>query len=142
MKIETTGRDQQGKQSQALMEKEIFIKRICQHGKPEENILKEKSEHFALKRMKVGESLWKQEKTVNAERKETDEHSEGLDINRWVLLRKCLNNHVRITDRTTDSPFDRPTPHKALPQLPAKIREIFLQNSNQERLEPHSSAYS
>lgn len=32
--------------------------------------------------MKVGESLQKQEKTVNAERKETDEHSEGLDINR------------------------------------------------------------
>lgn len=77
MKIETTKRDQQGKQSQALME-DFHQETTCQHSKPKENILKKKkSEHFALKRMKVGESLQKQEKT-----EETDEHSEGLDINR------------------------------------------------------------
>lgn len=95
MKIETTRRDQQGKQRQALMEN-FHQELTCQRSKPKENILKEKSEHFALKRMKVGESLWKQEKTVNADRKETDEHGEGLDVNRWVLLTKCLNNLVSI----------------------------------------------
>lgn len=69
----------------------------CQQSKQKGKDTERKSEHFAVKRMKVEESPWKQDKTVYEEKKKSDENSEELDINRWVLLRKqCLNNLVKI----------------------------------------------
>lgn len=60
--------DQQGKQSQALMEN--FHQEItCQQSKQKGKDTERKSEHFAVKRMKVEESLWKQDKTVYEEKK-------------------------------------------------------------------------
>lgn len=47
MKIETTKRDQQGKQSQALVE-DFHQEITCQHSKPKENILKKKNQNILL----------------------------------------------------------------------------------------------
>lgn len=60
--------DQQGKQSQALMEN--FHQEItCQQSKQKGKDTERKSEHFAVKRMKIEESPWKQDKTVYEEKK-------------------------------------------------------------------------